>query len=369
MTIAILSTGDEIIYGDTLDTNTHAIAHSLSSDGLITGLQLSCTDQEQDIVACLEFLTRHHDIIILTGGLGPTSDDRTRFALARFLALPLVEHASALQHVQTLLTRANLHMNAGNRQQALFPADAQLLPNPNGTAMGCTLAVKNKRFILLPGPPRECLPMFNDYVLPALQQAQHGDKILLKWRLFGVAEGEIAQTLEEALDNIDCETGYRLETPYVEFKVRCVAGQVDTVRKIIDPVVEPYIIAPPEQKASDRLRLRINELHVPLVIVDDVTGGILQKLLLRPENYGVLAFHEQKIMEGAICFHLTGLDEYWWQKSATITQVRINYRAGNTTGSETHSLPFRNQLVVEVAAEWSSFRLFHLINQLHQCIT
>ena len=368
MAIAILSTGDEIIYGDTLNTNGHAIAHSLSSDGLSVGLHLSCSDQEQAIVACLNFLNQQHDIIILTGGLGPTSDDRTRFALARFLNLNLVEHIDALAHVQTLLSRANLECNAGNRQQALFPAEAVLLPNPNGTAMGCRLVVKNKQFILLPGPPRECLPMFHDYVLPSLQQAEHKNKQLLKWRLFGVAEGTIAQVLDEALVHVDCETGYRLETPYLEFKVRCQEEQVALVKQIIEPLVESYIIAPPEQKASERLRLRIDELQVPIVIIDDVTGGILQTLLQRPSNYGWLRFHDEEgdPRENALSFHLKGLDEYWLQQDAgAVTQVSIDYCTSQGQCSDTHQLPFRNRLVVEYAAEWLSFRLFHLINQLH----
>ncbi len=77
----------------------------------------------------------------------------------------------------------------------MFPEGAVLLPNPHGTAMVVIYNYKDKIIILLPGPPRECLPMFNDYVLPLLQQTEHMDKQLLKWRLFGVAEGEIAEIL------------------------------------------------------------------------------------------------------------------------------------------------------------------------------
>lgn len=107
-------------------------------------------------------------------------------------------------------------------QQCLFPANARLFPNPYGTAMGCSYSWKGKVFILLPGPPRECLPMFNQDVLPLLlQTSRHSNKQILRWRVFGLAESEIAQILEEALEGLDCQTGYRLETPYLEFKVRC----------------------------------------------------------------------------------------------------------------------------------------------------
>ena len=363
MTIAILATGDELTHGDTLNTNSHAIAHALNSEGLPLGLHLSCSDKEQDIWGCIEFLCKNHDIIILTGGLGPTSDDRTRFALARFLNSTLVEFPQALDHIQARLSRANLTLNAGNRQQAQFFPNAVLLPNPLGTAMGCYFSWQNKLFIMLPGPPRECLPMFN-HVLPVLQQTQHSQKKWLKWRLFGVAEGEIAEKLDHVLSNVDCETGYRLETPYVEFKVRCDDAQVEWVRQCIEPLIRPHIIAPPEQKASERLSLLIAQLQIPIVILDDVTGGLLQTLILRPNNYQYLMFHGKD--EGQLFFHLTGLNEYWAQKEGTGgTSVSIKYHNDIKQGSETQQIPYRSPLVIDYAAEWLSFRLHHLIMQLH----
>ncbi len=364
MTIAILATGDEIIQGDTLNTNAHAIAHVLNSEGLPLGLHLSCRDKEEDMLACIDFLYPNHDIIILIGGLGPTSDDLTRFALARFLKTTLVEFPEALAHIQVRLSRAHLTLNAGNRQQALFPAGAILLPNPLGTAMGCYYDWQNKLFIMLPGPPRECLPMFN-HVLPILQQTRHHQRQLLKWRLFGVAEGEIAETLDSALSHVDCETGYRLETPYLEFKVRCDASNVELVRQCVEPFVMPHVIAPPEQKASERLCDMMERLQVPTVILDDVTGGLLQTLVQRPSNYNHLTFYDHG--NSKLHFHLLGLDEYWSQRTgAAITHVTIKYHNDIEQGSETHQIPYCSELVVDYAAEWLSFRLLHLIDQLHQ---
>jgi len=365
MSIALLATGDELIQGDTLNTTSHAIAHSLNSEGLPLGLHVACGDKEHQLVDCLEFLSKNHAIIILTGGLGPTSDDLTRFALARFLNISLIEYPQAIEHIQARLTRANLSMNAGNRQQAFFPPDATLLPNPHGTAMGCYCTINEKLFILLPGPPRECLPMFNQYVLPVLQQTQHHEKQLLKWRLFGVAEGEIAQILDEALVNSGCETGYRLETPYVEFKVRCHAAQIAMVRQIIEPLVKAHVIAPPEEKASERLRALIAQLPEPIVIIDDATGGLLQMLLQHPENYQKAMFHENE--EIRLRFHVSGLEEYWLKHAGNgKTQIKIDYESEKEHGSEVHQIPYRSPLVIDYAAEWLSFRLFHLINQLHQ---
>ena len=365
MSIAILATGDELIQGDTLNTNSHAIAQALSSEGLPLGLHLVCGDQEPEIFDCIKFLAQKHDCIILTGGLGPTSDDRTRFALARFLNIPLIEFPDALTHIQNRLKQANLTMNSGNHQQAMFPESAMLLANPNGTAMGCYFVHSGITFILLPGPPRECLPMFNAYVLPHLQRMQHVNTQQLKWRLFGVAEGEIAQILDSALATVECETGYRLETPYVEFKVRCKPTLIDRVRDIVEPLVSPHIIAAPEHKASERLRDVIRELQVPIVIIDEVTGGVLQNSLQRPENYFKLSFSDN--INIPLRFYVSGLAEYWGQLSGSATtQLTIKYQNNTEQGSESHQIPYRSNLVIYYAAEWLSFRLLHLINQLHK---
>lgn len=365
MTIAILATGDEIVHGDTLNTNSHEIAHILSSEGLSIGFQMSCSDKEADIITCLHFLAKQHDIILLIGGLGPTTDDLTRFALAQFTGVPLVQHSEALLHIQNRLRHAQVILNEGNLQQCLFPEQAQLLPNPNGTAVGCYYLWENKIFILLPGPPRECLPMFHHYALPLLQQTKHSNKQIMKWRIFGVAESEIAQILEEALAEVNCQTGYRLETPYIEFKVRCTHDLVETVQAIVSPILTPHIIATTDKKASENLYELILALNEPITIIDEVTGGLLETLLINPKTHHLIHFNS--IKKTKLHFHLSGLDEYWQQQPATgSVQLTIHYSNHTQEGGESHQIPYRSPLVVHYAAEWLSFRLFHLINQLHQ---
>ncbi|BCA94201.1 competence protein [Legionella antarctica] len=365
MTIAILATGDEIVHGDTLNTNSHEIAHALSSEGLSLGFQLSCSDKEKDIIDCLHFLAEKHNIIILIGGLGPTTDDLTRFALAQFIGATLVEHAEALTHIQNRLYNAQVIINQGNLQQCLFPDQATLLPNPNGTAMGCYYHWHDKLFILLPGPPRECLPMFNNYVLPLLQNTQHSNKQILKWRIFGVAESEIGQTLENALAKLDCQTGYRLDTPYIEFKVRCTSDLVEEARTIVDPILAPHVIATTEKKASDKLRDLVLSSNEPISIIDEATGGLLQYTLTRPEVHHLLNFHSTN--KSTLSFHLSGLAEYWSQQPVKAqTQLTIQFNNHIKQGRETHLIPYRSPSVLFHAVEWLSFRLFHLINQLHQ---
>lgn len=364
MTIAILATGDEIVHGDTLNTNAYQIAQTLSSEGLPLGFHLTCSDKEKDIINALNFLCQDHDMIIIIGGLGPTTDDLTRFALAKFTNEPLIERQEALAHIKTLLKNIKVNLNPGNLQQCLFPKSADILPNPFGSATGCFYQWNNKTFILLPGPPRECLPMFHQHVMPKLAQASRSTKHILKWRIFGLPESEIAHTLEEALKGVACQTGYRLETPYVEFKVRCTKAHIDAVKAIVDPILKPHIIATPEKKASEALVDLILKLNKPFSIIDEATGGLLQTLILKPELSNLVYFH--KVDHTTLHFHLSGLEEYWSQKGPLgSSHLLIHYTNQNEEGGEKHEIPYRNPMVLNYAAEFLSFRLFHLLNHLH----
>ncbi len=365
MTLALLATGDEIVHGDTQNTNGHHIAHALSSEGIPLGMHLTCSDKKEDIIRSFEFLCKHHDTVIVIGGLGPTSDDLTRFALAEFISQPLVENTVAMKHVLQRLNAAKVTMNAGNLQQCLFPEDAVILPNPFGTAVGCSLHWNQRSFYLLPGPPRECLPMFQNYVFPELQKLSHSNKQILTWRIFGVAESEIAHTLEQALEGINCQTGYRLDVPYIEFKVRCKKELIEQVKQIIEPILKPHILHEGNTKASKQLIDLIIARNQEITIFDDATGGLLQILLTQPETHHLLNFHENK--QNSLFFHLKGIEEYWQQLPANgRTALNIHYSNHSQEGGETHEIPYRSPLVTYYAAEWLSFRLFQLINQLHQ---
>jgi nicotinamide-nucleotide amidase len=371
MTIALLATGNEIVEGDILNTNCRDLAHILHSEGLAPTMHLSTSDNESEIHDGLQYLAARHDTIITIGGLGPTSDDRTRFALGHYLNVPLVDFPEATNHIQKLLRNSPLASTEGNKQQTLFPANATLMPNPYGTAMGCYCKQDDKTIFMLPGPPRECLPMFHHYVMPELGRATSHTNPWIKWRLFGVAESEIGQKMDDALRHMHCETGYRLETPYVEFKVRCDSCDRAEVMRIIEPLVAPHIIASTEKKASEALIEEIAKKQKNIRIIDEVTGGVLETLLLKPETWGRLSFSgsEKRMDEVDYIFHMTGLQEYWLQAEGTSTSLCIHFESNKNRGNkaieedETHTIPFRSALVVQYAAEWLSFRMLELLSK------
>ncbi len=249
--IALLATGDEIVAGDILNTNAQNIAQALFSRQMFISEHRVVRDNESQIIDAITSLLAYNDAVIITGGLGPTTDDRTRFALSKAIKRPLQLSEQAWQ---TIIERFVLrygydsieHIPASNRQQALFPEQAIILDNPNGSAAGCFCLWQNKCIFMLPGPPHECLPMFNDHVLPELQTRQFGQQFYFKkWLLFGVGEGFIAEKLEAALAGLNCQTGYRASANrQVEFKL--FAADEKTLQQGIEavtPILMPYILS------------------------------------------------------------------------------------------------------------------------------
>ena len=244
--VALLATGDELIYGDILNTNAQHIAKLLIEHNIDVGLHLISPDGLLDIKHALLFLLKTHDSVIITGGLGPTSDDRTRFALSAATRKPLAFDDASWQHIVTRIqTRyPGRIIPESNRQQALFPKGAIIFNNPHGTANGCGLALKNKLIFMLPGPPHECLPMFQDLVLPQLIQADYPQEMYRKkWMLSNVSEGQIAEELDRLVDPYHVSTGYRIATPHLEFKIHGRDKKnFDAAVQHIEAHIKPFIM-------------------------------------------------------------------------------------------------------------------------------
>ncbi|MCD8524881.1 MAG: competence/damage-inducible protein A [Gammaproteobacteria bacterium] len=220
--IALLATGDEIVAGDILNTNSQEIAHALFHEKMFVSQHQSVRDQEEDIARAILSLLEHNKALIITGGLGPTTDDRTRLALATAIQRPLYFDETVWQGIldRFFIRYGQTEIPLSNRQQAFFPEGATIFPNRNGSAAGCLCLHDNKMIFMLPGPPHECLPMFHHYVLPALKASQFMQNIHSeRWQLFGVSEAYIAEQLEYALQGLMCQTGYRAMSSYVEFKL------------------------------------------------------------------------------------------------------------------------------------------------------
>ncbi|TGE04191.1 competence/damage-inducible protein A [Hymenobacter fodinae] len=168
--VEIMTIGDELLYGQVIDTNSAFMGQELGKLGLRVRQITSVSDFADEIVAALDLARERADVVLMTGGLGPTKDDLTKHVLARYFGAELVMHEPTLRHVEGIFARYNRPMLEVNRQQAMVPSNCTVLHNALGTAPGMWFEDRGTIFVSMPGVPFEMKGLMKDEVLPRLQQ-------------------------------------------------------------------------------------------------------------------------------------------------------------------------------------------------------
>jgi nicotinamide-nucleotide amidase len=190
MKVEVLSTGTELLRGRNVDTNLAWLARELEKAGLEVRFHQTVDDDFGRLVDAVKLAAARADVVLLTGGLGPTEDDFTRQIAAEAFHRPLVFHARAWARIRARFRKYRVRMARINRRQAYAPRGAALVPNPNGSAPGFALREGGVFFAALPGPPREMQPMFLRHILPRIRRAP----------AFGVWEGRACGVPESTVD-------------------------------------------------------------------------------------------------------------------------------------------------------------------------
>ncbi|MCP4177354.1 MAG: CinA family nicotinamide mononucleotide deamidase-related protein [bacterium] len=176
MKIAVISIGDELLKGTIENKNLVIIGSELKKIGLIPSLQITVKDSKLDIDKYLNYLDSNFDVIISTGGLGPTEDDITVDTFAKHYELKLCENKNVIIHIQNILKQNYRAISKYNLKQAVVPEKCIIIDNHNGTAPGIFFEYKNQRIFLLPGPPHEMQPMIVNYIIPYIKSNVKYDK-------------------------------------------------------------------------------------------------------------------------------------------------------------------------------------------------
>lgn len=197
MKAIILTVGDEILLGQTLDTNSAWLGRELNLIGIRVMRRITVSDELPEILAGLEEGFRDADLVIMTGGLGPTKDDITKKAIAAFFGVEMVFSEETWARIQRIFTRMGREVTEGHRAQCFMPANARLLPNRMGTAPGMWFESPGKVLLSLPGVPYEMQAIMEDEALPELRQRPGLIPIVHQTLLTaGLGESEIAQRLD-----------------------------------------------------------------------------------------------------------------------------------------------------------------------------
>jgi len=188
----IVAIGSELLTPHRTDTNSLWLTERLNSVGIAVQLKTIVGDDEPRLEEAMRDALSRSDVVVLTGGLGPTEDDVTRKVFSRVTGRQLTLDYEILEQIRARITRRGYKMTPNNERQALIPRGASMLPNPNGTAPGIKADENGKLVVLLPGPPRENQPMFDNYVMPDLEKMSRGVRIAKRvLKVTGIGESQL----------------------------------------------------------------------------------------------------------------------------------------------------------------------------------
>ena len=236
-TVEILSVGTELLLGNIVNSDAQALSRELSGLGLNVLYHSVVGDNPGRLKAAVELARSRADVIVTTGGLGPTCDDLTKQTLTECFGKQLVYHPECAEGIRCFFHRMGKEMTDDNLQQAYLPEDCQILDNAWGTAPGCAFEADGTCVVMLPGPPRECLPMFRERAVPWLARLSEGVIRSRTLRVFGLGESAVESLLRDRMNELTNPT----LAPYakegeVELRITAKADTVEAADALIAPV-------------------------------------------------------------------------------------------------------------------------------------
>ena len=291
--IAILTIGSEILDGRIIDTNSSFLGRTIRSRGVSVATRVACDDDLPVIVKWFQELFKAVDLIVVTGGLGPTKDDLTRDAIAAVAGVPLIEVDEEIRKLTEWYESKGRKLTDINARQAWFPEGASRIDNPVGTASGIwfelSLEGKRKAIVALPGIPKELEPMWREDVLDRIATFFGSPDVTTEriFRVFGLPEAEVARRVEGILELKDAHIAYQVMFPEVIIVVRRSADKGEAgweelqsvLRKALgaDHIVAERYDAPLARAVSEILRSQGNTISV----AESCTGGLIGELITR----------------------------------------------------------------------------------------
>lgn len=337
MIVELINTGSELMLGRTLNTHQQWLCRRLADFGFVVTRQVAIADGAQDIQQAVRESLSRADLILVTGGLGPTSDDVTRELIAELLGKPLHEDPAIVAELKKFFEDRKRPMPARNLVQAQVPEGAIVLQNPNGTAPGLAMKVSPNTFradgqpswlIMLPGPPRELHPMFKDAVVPLLHRELPPQIFVCRTiRTAGIGESALAEQIEAPLQPLvaaGLELGYCARPGQVD--VRLASRKPDAERivseaqQIVERLFAKNIFAHDDEDIEAVIVRELTARKQTLALAESCTGGCIA--------------HRITNVPGASAVLLAGLVTYANEAKIKLVGVRPETLAAHGAVSE-----------------------------------
>ena len=287
--VYLLSCGDELLFGHTVDTNSAWLADHATRLGWRVIGHRTVGDVTPDIVQAILEAAEKTDVILFSGGLGPTEDDRTRQALAAAMDVELEEKPELVEAIRARFKAFGREMRPVNRVQAQIPQGALAIPNNNGTAPGIHARIGRAEIFVMPGVPKEMRQMFKEYVQPVMEKTPtNGCEVLRRLHLLGLGESDIGDALKEFMrEKNNPEVGTAVADAIVTVRMYGRGKDRSEAEKIIyetETVIRhrlgEHIFAADQETIADTVVKLLREKQAGLAVAESCTGGLLANMIV-----------------------------------------------------------------------------------------
>jgi nicotinamide-nucleotide amidase len=291
MNLDIISIGDELLIGQTLNTNAYWISKELNSIGFTIRQQITISDTEEAILTALEQALNKSDVILITGGLGPTNDDLTMPVLNKYFGGKLIRDEKVYQHIQQLVTSRGFKMNQNNQKQAIVPDNCKVIHNAHGTATGLWFEKDNKLIVAMPGVPYEMKAMISDTVIPLLKEKFELPEIINHMVYTqGLPESILAEQLADWESGLPStiKLAYLPSPGRVKLRLSSTGKNRDSLQKNINLEIEKltelipqYIYSEENEDLGSVIGAWLSKNNKTIATAESCTGGYIAHLITR----------------------------------------------------------------------------------------
>lgn len=322
--VTIITIGDELLIGQVIDTNSAWMAERLNNEGLWVHRKLAVGDNRHNVLKALDEESLESDIILITGGLGPTADDITKPLLAEYFGGKLVTNQHVLKHIRFLFEEVYRRpFTERNAKQAEVPDNCQVIHNDRGTAPGMWFEKNGKVYVSMPGVPNEMKGMMNDYVLPKLRERSGGMSILHRTLLTaGIGESNLADHIQQWEEKLQGSIKLAYLPNYGMVRLRLTASGTDRDAltadinhqfNLLKKLVEQWLVTDEDQTLVQVIAGLLTSKNKTLALAESCTGGYIAHLFTREAG-------ASKFLKGGIVSYANEIKESTLQVSTNTLQ-------------------------------------------------